>query len=428
MQRLQPTPAVSRNADDGDPGESEFDGGDEVEAIDGVFSVLKPAKPETISSEPDPAASPAELPLTDALPLAVPMGPTTGEPTSTDKGSAAPPPLSPEMQRLRERIRDVLAWHFARPERTSDRSPWGVMHAMLAFGVDSRIIDAQGRTQNAVGYLCYNNSARGLRLFHLNKGQIAAEIGPGRQGHEGQFLAMLAQSHVSLDYPVRIEGKEFKVRDLLAYEQATCEAGKELTFKLIAFSHYLAHDARWTNRRGESWDMPRVIREELRQPVIGAACGGTHRMMGFSHATRVHVRRGLPLEGQWKRAAEFRDDFHHFAFSLQNRDGSFSTEWFERREARPDPQRRLQTSGHILEWLVYSLPSEQLEDPRLLRGVHYVTNLLHEGRSVKWEIGPLGHALHALALYDERKFGGKPGERVAQLAQRPGAKASGRQK
>jgi hypothetical protein len=36
-------------------------------------------------------------------------------------------------------------------------------------------------------------------------------------------------------------------------------------------------------------------------------------------------------------------------------------------------------------------------------------------RGHEWEIGPKGHAIHALALYDERLFGGQPGQRSEQL-------------
>jgi hypothetical protein len=40
-----------------------------------------------------------------------------------------------------------------------------------------------------------------------------------------------------------------------------------------------------------------------------------------------------------------------------------------------------------------------------------------ENRQREWEIGPRGHALRALALYDEYVFGGKPGKRNEQLAE-----------
>ena len=38
----------------------------------------------------------------------------------------------------------------------------------------------------------------------------------------------------------------------------------------------------------------------------------------------------------------------------------------------------------------------------MIKSVSYLTNLLIENRNEKWGIGPLGHGLHALALYDER--------------------------
>ena len=38
-------------------------------------------------------------------------------------------------------------------------------------------------------------------------------------------------------------------------------------------------------------------------------------------------------------------------------------------------------------------------------------------RDRSWEIGPRGHALHALTLNDKQVFGGKPAERKDELAQ-----------
>jgi hypothetical protein len=334
---------------------------------------------------------------------------------------ADPVPLTTEMRILKENLRDTLGWYYDHPQKANDRSPWGIMHWLIPYGVDSYILDPKGQRQNTIGYLCFNYPCKGQRLFHLDKkGQLDADIGPGLQGHRGQFLAMLAQSKVDTNYPMRVGGQDFKVADLIEYEKRTCEAGTELTFKLIALAHYIKHDDKWKNTKGEDWDMQRLIREELKQPVVGAACGGTHRMTGFSYAVRRHQARGLLLDGQWERSRKFIEDYHDYTFTLQNRDGSFSTNWFASKGELPDPQRRLQTSGHILEWLVYSLPTDDLQKPEVVKGVEYVGKLLSEGKTTKWEIGPLGHALHALALYDERVFGGKPGHRAEELARKPG--------
>jgi hypothetical protein len=57
-----------------------------------------------------------------------------------------------------------------------------------------------------------------------------------------------------------------------------------------------------------------------------------------------------------------------------------------------------------------------LNDPRLTHAVQFLTDLLWEYRNHKWEIGPKGHAIHSLVLYDERVFGSRPGEHGTELA------------
>jgi hypothetical protein len=323
--------------------------------------------------------------------------------------------LTPELYELQSKLRECLAYYYFHPENVAIRSPWGAMHAMIAYGVDTELIAGDKRV-NAIGYLCYNGVCNGQQLFYTQNGKIQARIGPGVQGHPGQFLAMLAQSRVKTDFPMQVEGKTFTVADLIQYEKENCRARTELTFKLIAFMHYLKSDEKWKSNDGQDWDIPRVIKEELAQPIVGAACGGTHRMTGFSYAVRRRELRGEPFTGQWQRAKKFVEDFHDYAFKLQNPDGSFSTDFFAGRADNGPPTKRLETTGHITEWLAFSLSKEQLVEPRTIKSVAYLTNLLTEHRNEKWGIGPLGHGLHALAMYDERIFGGKPGTRSVELA------------
>ena len=329
---------------------------------------------------------------------------------------SAGPELTPELIELRDKLRECLAYYYFRPENVATRSPWGSMHWMIAYGVDSQLIVGAKRV-NAIGYLNYNGVCNGQRLFYTSGGKIQAQVGVGVQGHAGQYLAMLAQSRVKTDYPMLVDGQQFTVADLIEHEKLTCRPGTELTFKLIALSHYLKSDEKWKSNDGQSWDIPRLIKEELAQPINGAACGGTHRMTGFSYAVRKREQRKEPVEGQWQRAKKFIEEFHEYTFKLQNPDASFSTEWFVTRADYGDIGRRLQTTGHITEWLAFSLSKEQLVEPRMVKSVTYLNNLMLENRNEKWSIGPLGHALHALAIYDERIFGGKPGTRAVELAE-----------
>lgn len=314
-----------------------------------------------------------------------------------------------ELENLKARVRRTLMHYHQRPETTLDYSPWGVMHALIAYGTDTRVHNGRQHV-NAIGWLCWNGTCRGQKILSARNGELRALTGPGLQGHEGQFLAMMAQCYVPAEFELRVDGREFTINDLIESEQETCKPKTELTFKLIAFSHYLPPDATWTGADGEAWDMERLIAEEIAQPVIGAACGGTHRLMGLSYAARYRRLAGLPLTGEWERAEQYVRDYQQYAFSLQNPDGSFSTKWLERREARDDSQRRIRTTGHILEWLIYSLPEERLRSPEVVRTVNYLAQLMWEERNTKWEIGPKGHALHALNMYDQRVFGAQIGQ------------------
>jgi len=87
----------------------------------------------------------------------------------------------------------------------------GAMHAMIAYGVDTELI-AQNKKVNAIGYLCYNGNCNGPTLFWVQNNKLQTRIGPGVQGHAGQFLAMLAQSRVRTDYPMKADGYDFKLR------------------------------------------------------------------------------------------------------------------------------------------------------------------------------------------------------------------------
>lgn len=323
--------------------------------------------------------------------------------------------LTAEQVVLRDEIRRCLAYHFYRPENARRRSPWGVMHSIIGFGVDTPLL-AQDREVNAIAWLCANGPCYGMRLLYGGPNFVGVQLGPGYQGHSGQFLAILAQSRVKIDYPLVVGEQRLSVADLVRSEQLTCRSGTELTFKLIGLAYYLEPDARWRDQNGEGWDVPRLIREELAQPIVGAACGGTHRLMGFSYAVRRCEKCDRPVTGQWLRAKDYLADFQEYTFRLQNADGSFSTDWFAGRGDRDDIDRKLETTGHTLEWMVYSLPKERLTDERLVRAVNFLTELMWRYRGHEWEIGPRGHALRALALYDERLFGGQPGQRAEQLA------------
>ena len=357
-----------------------------------------PVEPET--TPPPKATKPEPKPSDYPSPQAI---------TPTPKNAPQQlPPLTNSQKNLRKKIRSVLTHYYNRPLNTRDRSPWELMHAMLAFEAHSQVLQGgpKGEPITAVGWLCYNQACKRRTLMYVNDdGELRVRVGPALQGHRGQLLAMLAQSRINKNYPMLVEGHEMKIANLIEMEKRTCYPRTELTFKLIGLMHYLDSDATWLNDQGMEWDIPRMIAEEIRQPIRGAACGGTHRLGGLTLAYKTREARGEPVDGQYLKAKRFVTRYQQYAYRLQNRDGSFSTEWFRGAGNEDDVDRKLKTTGHILEWLLYAATEKELKHWKTTKAANYLANIMSRNRYRDWESGPLGHAIHALLVYDRLRFG-----------------------
>jgi hypothetical protein len=302
------------------------------------------------------------------------------------------------------RVTQTLQVYFTRQVDVEVLRPWSIMHGLIAYGRNSQVV-VRGEHVNAADYLCQNGIGNEMRIMYLENGRLKTRIGVGVQGHPGQLLAILAQSNIPLDYKMSVEGKEFTVKDLVEYEKRDCRSGTELTFKLIGLSHYCEPSDVWRNESGEKWSFPRLIREELAEPVSEGACGGTHRLMALSFAVFQVEKRNLPLAGEWLNAARKLDGYVDRAYALQNPDGSFSTEFFEKPGTENDRIRRCYSTGHIVEWLAFTLPANKMSDPRLTKAVDYLTELMLSTPNYDLDVGPRGHALHALAMYELKAYG-----------------------
>lgn len=397
--------------------------------------VLSPADDRSTIELPSEKAAPAEVPSRATPTNKQPPAATTAKPKASTKSNQArtapakakrkpastkpkapPAPLTRSLRNLRSSLRSVLSFYYRKPLNTVEHNPWELMHGMLAYELHSRVRDGgpQGPYMTAVGHLCFNRTSKRQRMMVLDAdGAIDVQIGVGLQGHKGQLLAMLAQCNVSPDYPIRVEDEEFTIHDLIEAEKRSCQSQTELTFKLIGLGHYLDSDATWLNYLGETWDIPRLIKEEREQPIRGAACGGTHRLAGLSLAFRRREARGEPVDGEYAEAEKFVRKYQNYAFRLQNDDGSLSTEWFRGPGDEEDIDRRLRTSGHLVEWLVYSLEDQELRSYKTIRAVNYLTQLLAKNADHEWHLGSIGHAIHALVLYDKRVF--RPHDKKQQI-------------
>ena len=372
---------------------------------------LSPAEEEKSPPEKEGAAEPpAKEPETPAKQTA-PQSTTPEAPAAEPE----PPPkrvLTPAMAALRDRVRRTLAYHRGQLLNAQENTATELMDACLAFGCSTQVYRAgsAGQKSNAIGSLCWNVPCAGRPPLVVSDGHVAARIGFGFQERPAQMLAMLAQSRVPADYPIRVDQSPRSVADLVEYEKLSCRAKSDLSLKLIGLAFYV-DEPTWKNDLGEEWSIERIVQEELGQPLARAADGGTTRLMGLSCALRARLKQKQPVEGQFDRAQKLIAECQEFALRQQNSDGGWGPNFFVTKAASRDPAVQLRSTGRVLEWLAFSLPEERLSDPRVVRSVEQL-NELFAGSRYQWNVRALStrtvssvmHALHALVIYDDRWF------------------------
>ena len=370
-------------------------------------------KPNPTNPAPTAARSTTSTAASGKAAVPVQRGSDAGRSGQAASAPPSPPgiaaPVTQRFTKLRQRIAQTLAAYQRRPLNTNQHTPWEVMHGFIAFGIPTkiRVGGPAGDPVNAIGWVNTGGRCRGQVMLAGAGDRLTALRGIGVQGHSAQYLAVLAQCRVAMNSPITIQSKAFTVADLVKEEKLACKSGTELTFALISLAHYLPTDSTWSTRDGKPWSLERLMAEEIEQPIRGAPCGGTHRLFGLSYGCQRRLRATGQLDGVYLRADKFVRDYQQFTLTkLQNRDGSFSTEWFKYPADREDDiDRKIQTTGHILEWLVASLDQEALFQPRVTAAVEFLTAALASEPSREWKLGPLGHALHSLTIYQERAWG-----------------------
>jgi len=353
--------------------------------------------------------------------------PDVAEPTEPEKKAAASPAkpkpeLSPEMAALRDRVRRTLGLYYRQSFNTRDHTAGEMLLACLPFGCQTEVVHG-GERINGITCLCWNYPCAGYPLLSMSGKRIAARVGYGFQTYPGQFLAMLALSRVPADYPIRVGEDVRTVADLVESEKLDCHTQADQSLRLLGLSYYVPGDQTWKDRLGETWSVDRLVDEELSQSLTDAPCGGTYRLLALSSAVARRAAKP-PLSPTLPRAQKFCREFQVYAFQNQNADGSWHPAFFAAVGTTNDSFGQLRSTGHILQWLAFSLPEERLEESGLVNAVQYVCTLLGyqqprwsaPGMSVQG-IDAVMCGLYGLAVYDERYFRPRDPEPAAEEEQ-----------
>ena len=289
-------------------------------------------------------------------------------------------------------------------------TPWQILHGILALRQDFQI-KLDGQKTSALKWLSEGNEWKDESIVVKNPygGEFHRFTRPYHfQGHPNQFLAIVTMSDLETDFEMlTAKGETVTIEQMLNNAKMTVNDREEITWTLWALARYLPIDSEWINKDSEAWSMERLVQIQTYADLSHAACGGTHGLFALSLARNSYIYSGKKPRGIWLEADQKIKRYITEARSLQNSDGTFSSNYFSGPGKSEDFGKRIATSGHILEFLMVAVDDKELEKPWLRKAVGAVANELIENKRKAADCGPLYHALHALVLYRQRTGGSK---------------------
>ncbi len=309
-------------------------------------------------------------------------------------------PADPLLQQVEKAIRI----NGSRRLDADVHSPWQIMHGVLAYGRNFQLRRGE-KLISALDWIASNPRYDQLPLIEVT--QRGARFHPytrpyAFEGHRNQFLALLGSCRLPPDFQFSADGRQVTLQDMINEAKWTTTDQDELTFTLWALTPYLDPDETWTNLYGELWSFERIAREQMTESLSWTPCGGTHLLTALALARNKYLQKHGRLAGVWVEVDQFIRRYLELARYWQNSDGSFSSQHFEGPGYEADPVKRLESSGHILEFVATAVTDEELQSEWVRRGVAAVARDLIAVSHQPVPCGPLYHSVHGLVVYRER--------------------------
>lgn len=319
---------------------------------------------------------------------------------------------------LKNRL-DAARQHIRQRSIPTTHSFWTVFHGILGVGPEQAMLfDAEtGKKVKAMDHVRNGGNWRGETMRGLEfrahpDGTVEVVTRPGSgtyQGHQDQFIAEMTQWGLPRDTEFTIKGKKYTFDDFLRYSRNKAsvnpQENQELSWAIIIVGQHYGTDHRWTNNLKEELSLEDILHYEIHQPIDTAACGGTHRLFGITWVYHLHRQNKGKKTGVWLEAAEHIDKYIQQARKYQNRDGAFSTKYVSEPANDLGAELRINTTGHVFEWLALALSDEELRQPWMQNAAEALTQLILDNSDRGINGGALYHAAHGLEIYRTRLFG-----------------------
>lgn len=329
---------------------------------------------------------------------------TAADTTPVEKLTLAPKPIQVS---ARTRIEAAIE-NIRKRDLLTTNGFWTIFHGILGLGPGITLRNSEtGQKINAVEHIASGGELRGLDFIQTKYG-LDVHMGPVAvgQGHQDQFIAEMAQWGMPIDKPFIVQGKDYTFRDFVNHSKmrARTTANQELGWTILVLAHYYGTDLSWTNAYNEKLTLDDLLQYELDQSMDAAACGGTHRLFGLTWCLYVRQREGKPLTPVYQRIIETTNKHRDLAKKQQNGDGALSTNFFRGPGNAADKPLRINTTGHMLEWLALALNDEEIKEEWVQNAATALALLILDQQDAPIDGGPLYHAVHGLLMYYARAF------------------------
>ncbi|MDR2643721.1 MAG: hypothetical protein LBC74_13110 [Planctomycetaceae bacterium] len=325
-------------------------------------------------------------------------------------------------------IQTALKSNMTRTITTVNNTPGDILLAALPYGADAKIwqpdpnsppknsrnkkVQQQGNYIYSIGTLCWNYACNGKTLLRGDGKNVYAKVGAGYQLRPGSFLALLAMSNIMPNYELKVGGGIYTIGNLIASEKRSVSRGSNMSMILVGLSFYGTPAESWKNDLGETWNIERMVVEELNRPIDQGTSDVTDWLLGLTAAVNLYEEENTPLRGAVALAKKQIGIYQEWVLSVQNEDYLWHPKFFLYRGVGADNFDTLYASGHILRWLVLSLPDERLQDMRIKRSINSLINTINRIPTNQnantlndKQLEALAVSLQTISIYKQRVYG-----------------------
>ncbi|MDR0391345.1 MAG: hypothetical protein LBH59_05530 [Planctomycetaceae bacterium] len=327
-------------------------------------------------------------------------------------------------------IQNALKTNVSRTITTVNNTPGDVILAALPYGADAKIwhpdpnapprnprskTPPQGTYIYSIGTLCWNYACNGKTLLRGDGKNVYAKVGTGYQLRPGSFLALLAMSNIMPSYELKVAGGIYTIGNLIASEKRNVTRGSNMSMILLGLSFYGTATESWKNDLGETWNIERIVIEELNRPIDQGTSDVTDWLLGLTAAVNLFEEENTQLKGAVALAKKQIGVYQEWVLSVQNENYLWHPKFFLYRGVGVDNFDTLYASGHILRWLVLSLSEERLQDIRIKRSINSLIDTLNRiptnqtaGTLTDKQLEAVAVSLQTISIYKQRTYGANP--------------------